>query len=105
MADFTAQTVDADVNVAISETSQVWAASARDVDINSADATFGGEFDTVTVTDTVTSTAADGNGTLDGFFSGNPAGAVTGAGLSYSLGDAAGTTVSGAAAFQVNDSN
>ena len=105
VADFTAQTVDADVNVAISETSQLWSASAEDVSINSADATFGGEFDSVTVTDTVTSTSVDGNGTLDGFFSGNPAGAVTGAGLTYSLGDAAGTTVSGAAAFQVDDTN
>ncbi|MEM9057933.1 MAG: hypothetical protein AAGD86_10670, partial [Pseudomonadota bacterium] len=103
VADFTAQTVDAEVNVAFTDTNQVWAASAEGVSINGSDATFGGDFDSVTVTDTVTSVSSDGSGRLDGFFSGTPAGAVTGAGLTYSLGNPAGTTVSGAAAFQLED--
>ncbi len=103
-ADFTNQTVDADVSLAIDQASEVWDASATDVDMNSADATFGGEFDTVTVTDTETGTqSTDANGSLDGFFSGDADGNLNGAGMSYTLGDDAGTEVSGAAAFQVED--
>ncbi|MDH3768170.1 MAG: hypothetical protein OES99_06935, partial [Gammaproteobacteria bacterium] len=69
------------------------------VDINS-DATFGGEFDSVTVTDAAGGTMADGAGDVSGFFSGDADGNLSGAGMSYSMteGD---DSVSGAAAFQV----
>lgn len=105
-ADFTDQTVDADVSLSFDQTSEVWDASAQDVDINSADATFGGDFDTVTVTDTGDAgQVTDGTGSLGGFFSGDADGNLTGAGMSYSLSDDAGTDVSGVAAFQVEDGN
>ncbi|NND00818.1 MAG: hypothetical protein HKN85_11615, partial [Gammaproteobacteria bacterium] len=98
-ADFSNQTADADVSLSFDETNQVWDASAQDVDINS-DATFGGEFDSVTVTDSTSGSTAAGDGDLSGFFSGDTDGNLSGAGMSYSLsgGD---DTVSGAAAFQV----
>ncbi|NNF17752.1 MAG: hypothetical protein HKN70_13490 [Gammaproteobacteria bacterium] len=96
-ADFTSQTVDADVNLSFAETNEVWNASAQDVDINSADATFAGEFDDVTVTgDNGTAT---GSGDLGGFFSGNDSGEITGAGMTYTLNEGS-TEVNGSAAFQ-----
>ncbi len=101
-ADFTSQTADAEVNLSFDETNQVWEAEAQDVDINS-DATFGGEFDQVTVTDTASGSSNDGTGDLSGFFSGDADGSLTGAGMSYSLTDDD-DSVSGAAAFQVDDS-
>ncbi len=104
-ADFTDQTVDADVSLSFDQTSEVWDASAEDVDINSADATFDGAFDSVTVTDTTDGAVTDGTGSLGGFFSGDADGNLTGAGFSYSLSDDAGTDVSGAAAFQVEADN
>ncbi|MFK8028978.1 MAG: FecR domain-containing protein [Gammaproteobacteria bacterium] len=99
-ADFTAQTVDADVSLSFQETSEVWNASANDVDINTADATFAGAFDTVDVTGD--NGVAQGSGDLGGFFSGNDAGDVTGAGMTFSL-EQGGTTVDGSAAFQRGD--
>ena len=99
-ADFDAQTVDADVSLSFDQTNQVWDAAAEDVDINSADATFAGEFDSVTITDGDSGTVQDGSGDLGGFFTGNDAGDVTGAGMSYSLSDDAGVDVSGSAAFE-----
>ena len=100
-ADFTSQTADAAVNLSFDETNQVWDAEAQDVDINS-DATFGGEFDQVTVTDTASGASNDGAGDLSGFFSGDADGNLTGAGMSYSLTDDD-DSVSGAAAFQVTE--
>lgn len=97
-ANFDTQTVDADVSLSFAETNEVWDASATGVDINSGDATFDGEFDTVTVTDG--SGTTQGSGDLSGFFTGNDAGDVTGAGMTFGLSDDAGTDVSGSAAFQ-----
>lgn len=97
-ADFTSQTVDADVNLSFAETSEVWNASAQDVDINSADATFAGAFDDVTVTGD--NGTANGSGDLGGFFSGNDSGEITGAGMTYTLNEGS-TEVNGSAAFQV----
>ncbi len=99
-ADFTSQTVDADVSLSFQETSEVWNASASDVDINSADATFEGEFDTVDVIGD--NGVSQGSGDLGGFFSGNDAGDITGAGMTFSL-EEGGTTVDGSAAFQRGD--
>ncbi|NND59320.1 MAG: FecR domain-containing protein [Gammaproteobacteria bacterium] len=99
-ADFTSQTADADVSLSFDETSQVWDASAQDVDINS-DATFAGEFDSVTVTDTDSGAMDQGEGDLSGFFTGDADGNLTGAGMSYSLTEDD-ESVSGAAAFQVD---
>lgn len=97
-ADFTNQTADADVSLSFDETEQVWDAAAEDVDINS-DATFAGEFDSVTITDTSSGDTSSGEGDLSGFFSGDADGNVTGAGMSYSLTNDD-DSVSGAAAFQ-----
>lgn len=99
-ANFDAQTVDADVSLSFAQTNQVWDASARDVDINSADATFSGAFDEVTITEGADS--ATGSGGLSGFFSGDADGVINGAGFSYGLSDDAGTDVAGSAAFQVD---
>ncbi len=99
-ADFTAQTVDADVSLSFQETNEVWNASASDVDINSANATFEGDFDTVDVTSD--NGVAQGSGDLGGFFSGNDAGEISGAGMTFSL-EQGDTTVDGSAAFQRSD--
>jgi len=99
-ANFDAQTVDADVSLSFAQTNQVWDASARDVDINSGDATFDGAFDDVTISDGTNST--DGSGSLSGFFTGDQDGDVNGAGLTYGLTDDAGTDVAGSAAFQAS---
>ncbi len=101
-ADFTNQTVDADVSLSIGATNQIWDASAQDVDINSSAASFQGQFDTVTITDTVTSGTSQGTGDLAGFFSADETGVISGAGIGYSMDDGAGTSVSGAAAFQAD---
>ena len=98
-ADFDAETVDTDVSLSFAQTNQVWDASAQDVPMNAADATFAGAFDSVTVDDG--SGTVNGSGELDGFFTGDDAGDLTGAGMSYSLSDDAGTDVAGSAAFQV----
>ncbi|MEO1574843.1 MAG: FecR family protein, partial [Pseudomonadota bacterium] len=97
-ANFDAQTVDADVSLSFAQTNEVWDASAQDVDINAGSATFGGAFDQVTIT--TGQDAADGSGSLSGFFSGNDNAEITGAGFTYSLTDDAGTDVAGSAAFQ-----
>ncbi len=99
-ADFTAQTVDADVSLSFQETNEVWNASATDVNINTADATFAGGFDTVDITSDAG--VAQGSGDLGGFFSGNNAGEVTGAGITFSL-EQGDTEVDGSAAFQRGD--
>lgn len=99
-ADFTAQTVDADVSLSFQETSEVWNASAQDVDINSDDASFAGEFDSVTVTSD--SGVAEGSGDLNGFFSGGADGAVDGAGLTFGLTQGE-VEVDGSAAFERGD--
>ncbi len=99
-ANFDAQTVDADVSLSFAQTNQVWDASARDIDINSNDATFTGAFDDVTITEGGAS--AQGSGGLSGFFSGDADGVIQGAGFSYGLSDDAGTDIAGSAAFQVD---
>lgn len=98
-ADFTNQTVDADVNLSIN--SQTWDASATDVALDGEAATFAGDFDTVTITDEASSTVTNGDGTLDGFLTSDDAGNLEGAGMTYSLTDNADTTVDGAVAFEV----
>ena len=98
-ADFDNQTVDADVSLSFDQTGEVWDASADDVDINDSAATFGGEFDDVTVTDGA-GRVTDGSGQLDGFFTSNDDGDIGGAGMTYSLSDDAGTDVAGSAAFE-----
>ena len=85
-------------NLSFAETSEVWNASAQDIDINSADATFAGAFDDVTVTDAAGT--VDGSGDLGGFFSGDDSGQINGAGMSFTLNEG-GTEVNGSAAFQV----
>lgn len=99
-ADFTAQTVDADVSLSFQETGEVWSASAQDVDINAADATFAGAFDSVEVTTELG--VEQGSGDVSGFFSGNDSGDITGAGLGFSL-DQGDVSVDGSAAFQRSD--
>ena len=81
-------------------TGTLWAAEALGLDINAPAATFGGEFDTVTIT-SQDGTGSVGAGSLSGFFSGDDQGALTGAGFGYSLSDGDDTTVSGTAAFGV----
>ncbi|NNC97979.1 MAG: FecR domain-containing protein [Gammaproteobacteria bacterium] len=98
-ADFTSQTVDADVNLAINE--QTWDASAQDVALDGDAASFEGDFDSVRITDQATNTTSDGSGELSGFFTGDENGDVSGAGMAYSLSDDADTTVEGTAAFEV----
>jgi hypothetical protein len=99
-ADFTAQTVDASVELSMPATGTLWAAEALGLDINAPAATFGGEFDTVTIT-SQDGTGSVGAGSLSGFFSGDDQGALTGAGFGYSLSDGDDTTVSGTAAFGI----
>lgn len=97
-ANFDAQTVDAEVSLSFAQTNEVWDASADGVDINAETATFGGAFDSVSVT-----RGADvdnGSGGLSGFFSGNDAAEINGAGFTYTLSDDAGADVTGSAAFQ-----
>jgi hypothetical protein len=97
-ADFTARTVDADLKLGFAETATVWTASARDVPMNAGTATFGGGFDSVTVTGAGFERA--GSGTLSGFFTGDAQRVLTGAGVSYGLTDGD-VAVAGSAAFQV----
>ena len=99
-ADFTNQSVDADVNLSINN--QTWDASATDVALNGEAATFEGDFDTVTITDETNGDTADGSGELSGFITGDADGNVAGAGMAYSLSDDVDTTVEGAAAFEVD---
>ncbi len=98
-ANFDTQTVDAGVSLSFAQTNEVWSADAQDVDINGAEATFDGAFDTVTIT--TGNDVQDGSGSLSGFFSGDQDGVINGAGFTYGLSDDAGTDVAGAAAFQV----
>ncbi|MEM6639893.1 MAG: FecR family protein [Pseudomonadota bacterium] len=97
-ANFDRQSVDADVSLSFAQTSEVWNARADDIDINAAAATFGGDFDQVTITDTAG--VSDGAGDLSGFFTGDDAATINGAGFTYSLTDGNGTDVAGSAAFQ-----
>ncbi len=99
-ADFTSQTVDAAVELSMPATGTEWSAAASGLDINVPAATFGGEFDTVTITGS-DGVSQDGVGNLGGFFSGNADGGLGGAGFGYSLSDGDDTTVSGTAAFEV----
>lgn len=99
-ADFTNQTVDAAVNLAINN--QTWDATANDVALDGEAATFAGEFDTVNITDQDTGSTTTGSGELDGFFTSDDAGDLEGAGMAYSLTDDADTTVEGTAAFVVD---
>ena len=102
-ADFNRQTVDADVSLSMDATNEIWNASAQDVAIDNADATFSDAFDNVSVTDTIDGSVIQGDGSLSGFFTGDESGNVTGAGLGYSLEDGQGTSVTGAAAFTADD--
>ena len=101
-ADFTSQTVDVDVNLAINN--QTWDANADDVALNGEAATFSGDFDQVTITtitDQDTRVITEGDGELSGFLTGDENGDVAGAGVVYSLTDNVDTTVEGAIAFEV----
>ena len=98
-ADFTSQTVDVDVNLAINN--ETWDANANDVALNGEAATFSGEFDQVTITDLDTRATTAGSGELEGFLTGDENGDVAGAGVVYSLTDNVDTTVEGAVAFEV----
>jgi len=100
-ADFTNQTVDADVQLEINQES--WDASANDVALDGDAATFSGDFDSVTITDS-SNTVTDGSGTLDGFFTGDADGDINGAGMAYSLSDDVDTTVEGVVAFEAEPS-
>jgi len=100
-ADFTSQTVDADLNLTIDDRN--WDASAEDVALDGSAATFAGDFDTVEITDNATGRETDGSGSLEGFFSGDENGELEGAGLVYSLEDGQGTEVDGAIAFEVSE--
>ncbi len=102
-ADFDRQTVDADVSLSMDANNEIWNASATDVAIDNVDATFGGSFDDVTVTDTTDGSVIQGDGSLSGFFTGDENGNVSGAGFGYSLDDSQGTSVTGAAAFSADD--
>lgn len=104
-ADFTRQTVDADVSLSMDANNEIWNASAQDVPIDQAEATFDGGFDTVNVTDTVDGSVIQGDGSMSGFFTGDDGGNVTGAGIGYSLDDGQGTSVTGAAAFRNDTGN
>ena len=100
-ADFVTQTVDADVNLTIAN--RTWDAQANDVALDGDAATFAGDFDTVNITDNATGNESDGTGSLEGFFTSDEQGELDGAGLVYSLEDADGVEVDGAAAFELNN--
>ncbi len=97
-ADFTNQTVDADVTLEINQ--ETWDASATDVALNGSSASFSGDFDSVVITE-ADGTAIDGSGSLQGFFTGDDSNAVSGAALGYSLEDNVDTTVEGVIAFEM----
>ncbi|PLX57799.1 MAG: hypothetical protein C0629_00565 [Chromatiales bacterium] len=99
-ADFTSQTVDAAIELSLPASGTEWAAEANGLDINVPAATFGGQFDSVTVTGS-DGLSSNGVGNLGGFFSGDADGGLGGAGFGYSLSDGDDTTVSGTAAFEV----
>ncbi|MEM7281894.1 MAG: FecR domain-containing protein [Pseudomonadota bacterium] len=100
-ADFTNQTVDADVSLTIAN--ENWDGAAQDVALDGNAAEFSGDFDTVTIQDATGE--RQGTGSLAGFFTGDENGTVDGAGLGYSLSDDAGVDVSGTAVFQATDGN
>ncbi|MCH9026050.1 MAG: FecR domain-containing protein [Proteobacteria bacterium] len=102
-ADFDRQTVDADVSLSMDANNEIWNASATDIAIDNADATFGGSFDDVTVTDTTDGSVSQGDGSLSGFFTGDENGNISGAGFGYSLEDGMGTSVTGAVAFDADE--
>jgi len=103
-AHFDTSTVDATLGLtmpgASAGSTEQWDASATGLELDTATATFDGAFDTVTVT-TESGGISDGEGWVSGFFTGDSAGDINGAGLGYSLSDADGDTVSGTAAFRV----
>jgi hypothetical protein len=96
-ADFTAGTVDADLKLSFAQTGQVWKASANDVPMNVAEASFAGAFDKVSVHDRAA--PREGWGSMSGFFTGDAQGTLAGAAMSYGLSDGL-TSVAGTAAFQ-----
>jgi hypothetical protein len=98
-ADFTAGTVDADLKLSFAQTGQLWKASARDVPMNVAQASFAGAFDEVSVHTRGGGAPGDGTGSMSGFFTGDAQGSLAGAAMSYGLSDGL-TNVSGTAAFQ-----
>ncbi len=100
-ADFTNQTVDADVSLTIAN--ENWDATAQGVALDGNAAEFGGDFDDVTIQDAAGT--RQGTGSLAGFFTGDESGTVDGAGLGYSLSDDAGVDVAGTAVFQATDDN
>jgi hypothetical protein len=103
-ANFDHSTVDASLDLTMpgshGSSDQQWAADASGLELNRANASFDGAFDTVTVT--TDSGTSQGDGWLSGFFTGDSAGVLNGAGLGYSLSDGEGTTVSGTAAFRLD---
>lgn len=98
-ADFTNQTVDADVNLSINE--QTWDASGSGA-LNGEAATFAGDFNEVTVTNDATGAQHAGEGEFAGFFTADDDGDLAGAGMTYSLSDDE-STVEGAAAFELEN--
>lgn len=102
-ADFDRQTVDAEVSLSMDANNEIWNASATDIALDNSDATFGGSFDDVSITDTTDGSVSQGDGSLSGFFTGDDNGNVTGAGFGYSLEDGMGTSVTGAAAFDADE--
>ncbi len=100
-ANFTTQTVDAQVNIGINN--QVWNGSATGMAIGSG-ATFGGGM-TVQASDLSTGSSATGTGGMTGTFVGpaTASGAPLGAGTAYTLSadpNGVATTVTGVAAFE-----
>ena len=98
-ADFDAGTVDAKLKLSFAETGQVWKASARDLPMNVAQASFAGAFDEVSVHGRGSGAPREGWGSMSGFFTGDAQGSLAGAALSYGLSDGL-TNVAGTAAFQ-----
>jgi hypothetical protein len=96
-ANFTAGTVDAKVTLSFAQTGQVWKASARDLPMNVAQASFAGAFGDVSVHDH--GAPREGSGSVSGFFTGDAQGNLAGAAMSYGLTDGL-TNVAGTAAFQ-----
>lgn len=102
-ADFTAQTMDAQLSVGINN--QVWTATGTGMAIDTVNATFAGGLN-VDVTDSTTMNTAIGSGTMNGAFSGpSPTGgAPTNVGAAYSMNsdiNGVATTVSGVGAFEL----
>jgi len=103
LANFDTSTVDASLSLTTpaAQGDLQWDAAATGIPLDTVNATFADTFDSVTVT--TADGTQDGFGTLSGFFTGDAAGSLNGAGLGYSLSDGTGTSVSGTAGFRLRD--